>query len=123
MNNISLELVPRSIESLETDLQIVRERFPGIQMVNIPDLLRFEVRSWEGGLPAGEAKRAQGDPSRTSTDSATRSPILRTLSSVLIQPGLQRRKIFWVGTTIVLHHACDRAQIVADVDCIQARHL
>lgn len=47
MKPISIELVPRSIESLQADLQTLRDRFPSIQMVNIPDLLRFEVRSWD----------------------------------------------------------------------------
>jgi methylenetetrahydrofolate reductase (NADPH) len=44
---ISIELVPRSRDSITTDLGILRREFSGIQMVNIPDLLRFELRSWE----------------------------------------------------------------------------
>jgi methylenetetrahydrofolate reductase (NADPH) len=47
MKPISIELVPRSSESLETDLRLLREQFPSVQMVNIPDLLRFDVHSWD----------------------------------------------------------------------------
>ena len=48
MSEISIELVPRSVESLEQELARVREHFPGVGTVNIPDLLRFEMRSWQG---------------------------------------------------------------------------
>ncbi len=47
MKPISIELVPRSIESLTKDLQVLQEQFPAVDMVNIPDLLRFDVRSWD----------------------------------------------------------------------------
>jgi len=47
VTRISIELVPRSPESLEGDLKILREDFKLIQMVNIPDILRYELRSWE----------------------------------------------------------------------------
>jgi methylenetetrahydrofolate reductase (NADPH) len=44
---VSIELVPRSRESLDTELRLLRARFPAVGMVNVPDLLRFPVRSWE----------------------------------------------------------------------------
>lgn len=47
MSEISIELVPRSVESLEQELGRVREHFPGVNTVNVPDLLRFELRSWQ----------------------------------------------------------------------------
>ncbi len=47
MSEISIELVPRSVQSLEQDLARVREHFPAVHTVNIPDLLRFELRSWD----------------------------------------------------------------------------
>ncbi|NLW56933.1 MAG: methylenetetrahydrofolate reductase [Firmicutes bacterium] len=47
MRRISIELVPRSSESLQGDLELVKTGFPQIDTVNIPDLLRFELRSWE----------------------------------------------------------------------------
>jgi methylenetetrahydrofolate reductase (NADPH) len=46
-SQISIELVPRSAESLDADLRLLRERFPRISTVNVPDLLRFPVRSWD----------------------------------------------------------------------------
>lgn len=47
MTHVSIELVPRSVASLNADLQVVRERLPSVRMVNIPDLLGFDLRSWE----------------------------------------------------------------------------
>jgi methylenetetrahydrofolate reductase (NADPH) len=46
-SQISIELVPRSKESLDADLRALREHFPHVSTVNIPDLLRFPVRSWD----------------------------------------------------------------------------
>lgn len=48
MRRISIELVPRNVESLLTDLEMVKNNFSQIDTVNIPDLLRFELRSWDG---------------------------------------------------------------------------
>lgn len=45
--SISIELVPRSIESVEAELEVIRAHLPGASAVNIPDLLRFETRSWD----------------------------------------------------------------------------
>ncbi len=47
MSRISIELVPRSVESIEADVALLCERFPGIDTVNIPDLMRMELRSWD----------------------------------------------------------------------------
>jgi methylenetetrahydrofolate reductase (NADPH) len=47
MDRISIELVPRSLESLDDDLRVVCQRLPAIRTTNIPDLLRFELRSWD----------------------------------------------------------------------------
>jgi len=44
--NISLELVPRDEQSITDGLSIL-SRYPDISMINIPDLLRFPIRSWE----------------------------------------------------------------------------
>lgn len=43
---VSLELVPRDRESLLASSRLA-SRFPGINLINIPDLLRFPIRSWE----------------------------------------------------------------------------
>ena len=47
MTTISIELVPRSEASLEADFETIRREFPATRMVNIPDLLRFDLRSWD----------------------------------------------------------------------------
>ena len=44
---ISLELVARNISSLQEDAALSRP-YPGITCINIPDLPRFPIRSWEG---------------------------------------------------------------------------
>lgn len=47
MVRISLELVPRDSEGLRAELELVQAQFPSINTINIPDLTRFELRSWE----------------------------------------------------------------------------
>lgn len=42
---ISVELIPRSDEDLASQLDEVAA-LPGVDTVNVPDLLRFDVRSW-----------------------------------------------------------------------------
>lgn len=54
MTRVSIELVPRSSESLDADLAVLCERFPGVDTVNIPDLLRMELRSWQACARARE---------------------------------------------------------------------
>jgi methylenetetrahydrofolate reductase (NADPH) len=48
MMRISIELVPRTIENLQNELRLIKSSFPAINTVNIPDLLRIDMRSWEG---------------------------------------------------------------------------
>lgn len=43
---VSVELVPRGVDVLCEELAIVRG-FPAVDTVNVPDLLRFPLRSWE----------------------------------------------------------------------------
>jgi methylenetetrahydrofolate reductase (NADPH) len=45
---ISVELVPRSVESLLEQLEQVTNYCPSADTINIPDVLRFELRSWQG---------------------------------------------------------------------------
>lgn len=54
MTEISIELVPRNEASLRQELEQVRQHFPTIDRINIPDILRFELRSWQGCKIAGE---------------------------------------------------------------------
>ncbi len=44
--NISIELVPRNEDSVQQELTSIQEHLPRVNMVNIPDLLRFPLRSW-----------------------------------------------------------------------------
>ncbi|MBF0380212.1 MAG: methylenetetrahydrofolate reductase [Magnetococcales bacterium] len=46
--HISIELVPRSNETLNQELTLLKEQYKAVDMINIPDLTRFAVRSWEG---------------------------------------------------------------------------
>jgi methylenetetrahydrofolate reductase (NADPH) len=48
MTRISIELVPRNVDQLQSDLRGLQENFPELDTINIPDLLRFDVRSWQG---------------------------------------------------------------------------
>jgi methylenetetrahydrofolate reductase (NADPH) len=43
---ISVELVPRNAAALVRDATFIRERYDWVTTLNIPDLLRFELRSW-----------------------------------------------------------------------------
>jgi len=54
MIQISIELVPRSEKSLHQELHQVKENFPAVGLINIPDILRFSLRSWDGCRVAGE---------------------------------------------------------------------
>jgi methylenetetrahydrofolate reductase (NADPH) len=54
LHKIVIELVPRDHESLQNELQQVREHFPDINTINIPDLLKFPLRSWDACIQAKE---------------------------------------------------------------------
>jgi methylenetetrahydrofolate reductase (NADPH) len=43
---VSLEIVPRDYEALSAG-SAVAENFPVISVINVPDLLRFPIRSWD----------------------------------------------------------------------------
>ncbi|GHU21165.1 methylenetetrahydrofolate reductase [Spirochaetia bacterium] len=47
--SISLEIVPRNWEALSVSLDVVSE-FSAIEAINIPDLSRFPIRSWEAAV-------------------------------------------------------------------------
>ncbi|ADV67585.1 methylenetetrahydrofolate reductase [Deinococcus maricopensis] len=55
---VSVELVPRDAASLAEELAQVRAHLPGVNTINIPDLSRFPLRSWEG---CAHAKGCFGD--------------------------------------------------------------
>lgn len=54
MSEISIELVPRNETSLRKELQLLKDHFPSVNRINIPDILRFDMRSWDGCAIAGE---------------------------------------------------------------------
>ncbi len=54
MIHVSIELVPRSEKALKEELQQVKNHFPQVETINIPDILRFSMRSWEGCQIAGD---------------------------------------------------------------------
>lgn len=45
---VSIELVPRSAAALDDQLRDMAGAFPDVDTVNLPDIVRFDVRSWEG---------------------------------------------------------------------------
>ncbi len=49
-----MELVPRNEDELREDLKITRDCVRGVDVINIPDLLRLDIRSWEGAAIAQE---------------------------------------------------------------------
>ena len=54
MKRIVVELVPRSEEELRGELKLLKETRLKVDRINIPDLLRCELRSWEGAAIAQE---------------------------------------------------------------------
>ena len=44
---ISVELVPRSEAEVYADASLVRTAMPEVNAFNIPDLMRFPLRSWD----------------------------------------------------------------------------
>ncbi|NLP42522.1 MAG: methylenetetrahydrofolate reductase [Veillonellaceae bacterium] len=58
LTRISVELVPRNEEFLTAELNALIDQFP-VDTVNIPDLLKFDIRSWTGsGLVRRAGKKA-----------------------------------------------------------------
>lgn len=58
---ISVELVPRSAESLAAEVAEVAARLPWVSTINVPDLLKFPLRSWEAaGVVRGARVRPDG---------------------------------------------------------------
>ncbi|ABK44015.1 5,10-methylenetetrahydrofolate reductase-related protein [Magnetococcus marinus MC-1] len=45
---LSVELVPRDVEVLKDEIKRVHQHFPQITTINIPDLVRYPIRSWDG---------------------------------------------------------------------------
>ena len=54
MSKVSLELVPRNEAALREELAQTKNYEGKIDLINVPDLLRLPMRSWEGAAIAGE---------------------------------------------------------------------
>jgi len=52
MKHISIELVPRNSEVLKQQLEAVKKNCKSINAINIPDVARFNLRSWDACLLA-----------------------------------------------------------------------
>lgn len=48
MVRISVELVPRDEAAIHEELKILKDNFDCIDVINVPELLRYDIRSWEG---------------------------------------------------------------------------
>ena len=91
---ISVELVPRDVASLDADLALVRERLAAVDTVNIPDLLKFDLRSWDACAQARAAGldraiphvRAMDLPAKQAPELAERLAA-RGLTEVLVVRG------------------------------------
>lgn len=57
---VSIELVPRDLASLQRQLDDTLALGSRVHAVNLPDLLRFELRSWDAALRARERAAAHG---------------------------------------------------------------
>ena len=54
MKRISVELVPRDEDALRGELALLSKFQEQVDVINIPDLLRFPTRSWQGAAIAKE---------------------------------------------------------------------
>lgn len=54
MKRVSIELVPRDEVTLRAELELLANYKDNIDVINIPDLLRFDMRSWQGSAIAQE---------------------------------------------------------------------
>ncbi len=74
MTRISIELVPRDREQLQLELCGLQENFAHIDTINIPDLLRFETRSWQGCALARKLKMRHAIPHLRAIDFVADEP-------------------------------------------------
>lgn len=44
---IAVELVPRTIDAVKEDFEIVKSCCPQLDIINVPDLVRYDTRSWQ----------------------------------------------------------------------------
>jgi len=100
MTEISIELVPRSLASLDAELRTVAEQFPSVRTVNVPDLLRFPLRSWDACAHARHVV-------------PTAIPHLRAMDFAPDRPFVLREKLAAAGIDTVLVVTGDPPQDLA----------
>lgn len=62
-SRISVELVPRNAASLTAEVGDIATKLPWVTTINVPDLLKFELRSWDAcGVVRGLPGPADGTP-------------------------------------------------------------
>ncbi|WKJ90656.1 methylenetetrahydrofolate reductase [Methylomonas montana] len=54
--NISFEIVPRSLEAFDEQYAFVQKLDDGINIINVPDIQRFDTRSWELAIRIDRSK-------------------------------------------------------------------
>ena len=57
---ISVELVPRNAESICAEVAAVAEHLPDVDTINVPDLMKFDLRSWDACALARSHPRPPG---------------------------------------------------------------
>ncbi|MGB7449065.1 MAG: methylenetetrahydrofolate reductase [Ornithinimicrobium sp.] len=58
MSRISVELIPRSVDSMRADVTTVAEHLTEVDTINVPDLTKFDLSSWDA---CAVAKQTAGD--------------------------------------------------------------
>jgi methylenetetrahydrofolate reductase (NADPH) len=83
---VSLEVVPRNREALISGASAAGE-FSAIGFINVPDLLRFSIRSWEAcGMLAGAGHEGPGIPGSREPALMPHMPHLRAVDFDLDMP-------------------------------------
>ncbi|MGC5748624.1 methylenetetrahydrofolate reductase [Gluconobacter sp. NFX36] len=72
---VSVELVPRSEEALLEDVSVVRKVLPSVDLLNIPDLIRFDLRSDDAAARVNRASGLSVIPHIRAIDIAPNAPL------------------------------------------------
>ncbi|MBS1050036.1 methylenetetrahydrofolate reductase [Gluconobacter japonicus] len=88
---VSVELVPRSEEALLEDVSVVRKVLPSVDLLNIPDLIRFDLRSDDAAARVNRTSGLSVIPHIRAIDIAPNAPLPGVdrpeLSAVLVVAG------------------------------------
>ncbi|AHK70785.1 methylenetetrahydrofolate reductase [Gluconobacter oxydans] len=91
MTRVSVELVPRSPEALLTDVQTVRDVLPQVRTLNVPDLMRFDLRSYDAASLVTKQAPFEVIPHIRAVDIAPGAPLPGAdrpeLTSILVVAG------------------------------------